>query len=166
MNIAPNSTITLRPANLEDVDVIVGLLRDAQLPTDGVDTYLEDFFVAESEGRLIGCAGLEIHGAAGLVRSIAVSPEFRGQKIAERLYGELVKQGRDKGLRELALLTTTAAPYFARFGFKTVSRDEIDPDLLESDQFKSICPSTATCMRVALGCKPIGAQLGLGTIRR
>jgi len=65
-------------------------------------------------------------------------------------------------LREFALLTIDASPYFARFGFKICPREEIDPDLLESEQFKTICPSSAVCMRVAIGCKPIGTQLGFG----
>ncbi|HZS48964.1 MAG TPA: arsenic resistance N-acetyltransferase ArsN2 [Blastocatellia bacterium] len=156
-----NLEIIIRPATTADVSAIVDLLTSSHLPIDGVEQFIDDFFVAESDSRIIGCAGLEIYGAAGLVRSVAVAPEYRGRKIAEKLYGELVNRGREKGLRELALLTTDAAAYFTRFGFKVTKREEIDPDLLESEQFKTICPSTAICMRVALGCKPIGTQLGL-----
>ena len=156
------TTITYRPALQSDLPAVIGLLESLGLPLAGVEEYLNDFFVAESGGQLVGCAGMEEHGAAGLVRSVAVVPEFRGQKIAEKLYGELVRVGRERGLREFALLTVNAQDYFARFGFKVVSREEIDPDLLESDQFKNVCPSTAVCMRIALGCKPIGAQLGIG----
>jgi len=159
------NTITYRPASQSDLSAVVSLLESLGLPLAGVEEYLKDFFVAESDGRLIGCAGIEEHGAGALVRSVAVAPEFRGQKIAEKLYGELVRVGRERGLREFALLTIDAQEYFARFGFKVVSRDEIDPDLLESDQFKDVCPSTAVCMRIALGCKPIGARLGIGLKR-
>jgi len=157
--------ISLRPAKHDDISAITNLLATVSLPLEGIEECIDDFFVAEDGGVVIGCAGFETHGAAALVRSVAVSPDYRGQKIAEKLYGELVRIAREKGLREFVLLTTDASPYFARFGFKIVSRDDIDPDLLESDQFKKICPSTAICMRIALGCKPIGAQLGIGVKR-
>src|SRR5437660_1114896 len=106
---ATQPTVTLRPATNNDVSAIIALLVADNLPVDGIETFIDNFFVAENENNVIGCAGLEVYGAAGLVRSVAVGPGFRGQKIAEKLYGELVKRAREIGLKELALLTTTAA---------------------------------------------------------
>src|SRR6266481_5436734 len=93
-------SVTYRLASQSDLSAIIDLLGSLGLPLAGVEDYLDDFFVAEVNDRLIGCAGFEEHGAAGLIRSVAVSPEFRGHKIAEKLYGELVRIARDRGLRE------------------------------------------------------------------
>ena len=36
-----------------------------------------DFIVAESEGELIGVAGLEVYGASALLRSVAVEDSWQ-----------------------------------------------------------------------------------------
>jgi SAM-dependent methyltransferase len=55
-----------------------------------------------------------------------------------------------EGLQDLYLLTTTAADYFRRFGFEVIERAEVPAAVQQSCEFASICPSTATVMRVRL----------------
>ncbi len=52
------------------------------------------------------------------------------------------------GLRELYLLTMTAAGYFPRFGFETVGREVLPTALSASEELRCACPASAIAMRL------------------
>ena len=52
-------------------------LERAELPIVGVKEQLEGFVVARRESQLIGCAGVEVYGTDGLLRSVAAAPNHR-----------------------------------------------------------------------------------------
>ncbi len=54
------------------------------------------------------------------------------------------------GAASAYLLTTTAAPYFERFGFTEVPRTSAPAALQASSEFASVCPASATCKRLVL----------------
>lgn len=56
-------------AELSDV---LALVHECELLETGVAEAIESFVVARATGSLIGCAGLEVYGALGLLRSVAV----------------------------------------------------------------------------------------------
>lgn len=141
---------TIRLATPSDRESIRGLLAAADLDADGLEDPSTTFLLAEEDGRSAGTIALEIHGSAGLLRSAAVAPEFRGRGIGGRLSAALLEHARALRLREVVLLTTTAAPYFARLGFTAVPWSAVDPRVRTSAQFRGGCPSTAVCMRLTL----------------
>lgn len=49
----------LRPAEPADIQAVQLLLRRENLPLEGVAEHIEDFLVAEQEGSIVGCAGVE-----------------------------------------------------------------------------------------------------------
>lgn len=55
------------------------------------------------------------------------------------------------GLRALYLLTATAREYSLRRGFEVIDRREVPAGIVALPQFKSLCPVTATCMRMHIG---------------
>jgi len=59
---------SLRHAERADLDTAEQLLRVLELPTDGVADWIERFWVAEHAGTVVGVAGIERYGAAGLLR--------------------------------------------------------------------------------------------------
>jgi amino-acid N-acetyltransferase len=138
----------IRPLNDSDWSLVEDLLRRYDLPLDGARDHVDGFVVAETEGRVVGVAGLEIHGRAALLRSVAVVEPRAG--VGRALVTRLLADARQHGLDEVALLTTTAAGYFDRFGFASVGWDEVDPALRHSLQFQGACPSTAQAMRLRL----------------
>lgn len=140
----------LRPAEPADIQAVQLLLRRENLPLEGVAEHIEDFLVAEQEGSIVGCAGVERYGDAALLRSVAVAPEHRGQGLGDRLVRELIGRASRQGLRSIFLLTTTAEQYFARRGFKRVARDRVNPELFDSAEFCGACPTTAVCMRLQI----------------
>lgn len=146
----PPAGVTLAPATAADLDAVRALAA-AELPTDGLaDQFPAGHVVARRGDAVIGAAGLEVHGADGVLRSVVVAPGERGGNLGVALTADRVVAARTRGLDALYLLTTTAAPFYARFGFTPFARAEVPPAVAACPEFASICPTTATCLRLAL----------------
>jgi amino-acid N-acetyltransferase len=139
-----NSEFEIRDARITDAPAIAALVRDAGLPVEGIER--TQFTVAEHAGRIVGCAGLEVHGDAALLRSVAVDAGWRGRRVGDALVRALLDSAVRLKLDPVVLLTTTAPGWFPRFGFEVTTRTGIPPALLESAEFKGACPDTATVM--------------------
>lgn len=91
------------------------------------DPYLERVWIAELDGRPVGCVMCvrdEAPGTARL-RLLLVEPEARGLGIGDRLVGAVVEFARGVGYRELVLWTNdvlaAARPLYQRHGFVLVA---------------------------------------------
>jgi len=145
------ASVILRPAGAADLDAARGLLRAANLPGDGLeDQFGPGYVVAEAGGRVIGLAGIERYDRWGLLRSAVVDAAHRGTGLGGRLTDDRLAWAGSMGLEAVYLLTTTAAPFFARRGFETVDRASAPAPLQASKEFATACPASATCMRLAL----------------
>jgi len=144
----PASVSQVRPATSGDWKSIERLLRERRLPTDGARDHLATFLVATDGPSLLGCAGIEQYGDVGLVRSVAVAETAGGRGVGAELVRALLARARTLGLRELYLLTTTAAGYFPRFGFETVGRETLPSALWASEELRGACPASAIAMRL------------------
>jgi len=145
----------IRLATTGDAAAIRRLLADNRLPVDDLDSAAIAFLVASEDERLVGVVGIEPFGGAGLLRSLAVTPTARRNGLGQALVATAEAYAReDAGLSELVLLTTTAAPFFARRGYVDIPRAATPLDVQASAEFKSICPASATCMRKFLGGAP------------
>lgn len=142
--------LTIRRAGAGDYEQVVRLLEAADLPTAGLSPGLRDFIVAEKSGRIVGAVGLEVYGEAALLRSAVVDPARRGTGLGGGLVGRLLELAKEKGVRQIYLLTTTAEEYFPRFGFAPVARDAVTPAVRASEEFKGACPDSAVAMRLVL----------------
>jgi amino-acid N-acetyltransferase len=142
--------IAITAATASDVGAIKALLTASSLPTQGVDDHWRTFVIARDGGRIVACGGAEAYQFAALIRSIAVEPKYRSQGLGRRIVRQLLDRLASRGLREFYLLTTDAEEYFRKRGFKTIDRDEVHPQLLNSREFQDACPSTATCMRLVM----------------
>ena len=142
--------VVIKPASAEDVEAIKQLLENNELPLDGVDEHWKTFIVARDGGELVGCGGSEAYANAALIRSIAVAPMYRSRGIGRLLVRQLLDRLSSLGIREFYLLTTSAADYFKRRGFKKCDRDEVNPQLLASREFQDACPTSATVMRLVM----------------
>jgi amino-acid N-acetyltransferase len=142
----------IRPAHANDWPGIRVLLETRELPVDGAEAHVGDFLVATSgpTGPIIGVAGLERHAGVGLVRSVAVVDDAASRGLGTALVRALLDRARREGMRELYLLTTTAADWFPRFGFKTVRREDLPRALGESAELRGACPGTAIAMQLRL----------------
>jgi protein-tyrosine-phosphatase/N-acetylglutamate synthase-like GNAT family acetyltransferase len=143
------SGVTLAPAEAADLDAVRALAASAALPTDGLaDQFPQAFVVARRAGAVVGAAGLEVHGAAGVLRSVVVADRERGTGLGVALTAERLVAARARGLDAVYLLTTTAADFYQRFGFTAFPRAEVPAAVAACAEFASICPSSAACQRL------------------
>lgn len=145
-----NVEVAITPARTEDVGAIKKMLEANDLPLAGVDEHWKTFVVARDDGNVVGCGGAEAYANAALIRSIAVEPTYRSRGIGRLIVRQLLDRLSALGIREFYLLTTTAADYFKRRGFKKCDRDEVNPQLLASREFQDACPKSATVMRLVM----------------
>lgn len=138
--------MTITPAEPTDLPAILDLLTQHGLPHAGLTEHMGAALVARAGGAVVGSAALEIYGGAALLRSLAVAPALRGQGLGGRLVAAALARAHALGVRRLYLLTTTAADYFPRFGFRPITRDEVDPAVRASAEFTGACPQSASVM--------------------
>jgi amino-acid N-acetyltransferase len=130
------------------------LLAANALPFEDIAAHLEHFVVACAVDGLIGVAGLEVHGRAGLLRSVCVKASARGQGLGQRLCDEVEARAAAAGLGELYLLTTTARAFFEHRAYRMVDRERAPERILQTAEFTSLCPSSAACLSKQLGREP------------
>ena len=138
-------------ASSSDRTSIVDLLDAAGLPHDDLsDDLLSHFCVLRSQGAVRGVVGLEPIGRVALLRSLAVHPSTQEQGYGSALVQAAETQGRSQGVETLYLLTTTAASFFQKRGYDSISRDNVPPAIAQTNEFSQLCPDTATCMQKSL----------------
>ncbi|MGQ0646665.1 MAG: arsenic resistance N-acetyltransferase ArsN2 [Gemmatimonadaceae bacterium] len=148
---AGGSGARIRAATAEDLKAVSRLLEAARLPVDGLeDQFGPAYAVAELDGQIVGAEGVERYADAGLLRSAVVAAEFRGRGLGDDLTRNRLDWARDSGLREVWLLTTTAADYFPRFGFERAERHAAPVAVRSSREFREACPASAVAMRLDL----------------
>jgi amino-acid N-acetyltransferase len=140
----------LRPATPADLPAVERLLVASGLPLEGVREALPTFLVAEHDGQLVGVAGLEVCCDNALLRSVAVTPEWRSRGLGRVLVTRVISAAEARGVHALYLLTTTAERYFPNFGFERIARDDVPDDVRATEEFRSACPASATVMRRSL----------------
>lgn len=139
-----SSSWRLRVARAEDRSAVESLLGRLSLPLDGLhDAFPTAYVVADDGSGIVGVAGLERHGADGLLRSVAVEPRLQRTGLGAALVDERLAEARKQGLQSVSLLTTTAREYFVTKGFHEAPRDSAAPAVATSIEFTRACPSTA-----------------------
>jgi amino-acid N-acetyltransferase len=140
-------SLLVRGATPADVTAILELARRGQLLDAGIAECIDGFVVAERAGCIIGTAGLERHGADGLLRTVAVAVESRDDGVGRVLVEAAMRRAGELELDSVYLLTTTARDFFGRLGFEAIPRGAAPLPIRESWEFAAGCPSSAVLMR-------------------
>lgn len=140
------TTTSIGPACGGDLDGIKRLLVASLLPSRDVGGASQRFIVASEGGRLLGCAGLQVEGQDGLVRSMAVHWTRRNAGLGSRLHRRLLFEAVLAGVRTLYVVTTTAEDFFAGHGFRKVAAKEVPPGLQASEEYTAFVPGGGTVM--------------------
>jgi N-acetylglutamate synthase-like GNAT family acetyltransferase len=123
------------------------LLAQENLPvSDLYDSKPVKLFGAKVNNELVGIIGLELFENVALLRSLVVSKELRNRSCGRQLVSIAEACALDKNISKVYLLTTTAAVFFSKLGYKEVSRDSAPSDIASTSQFSDLCPSSATFM--------------------
>ena len=131
------------------------LVTRCGLPTDGIDDRETRLLVArdgapDGGGRIVGCAGVEIRGSAGVVRSLAVDPERRGSGVGRDLMAAVLGLARDAGCSDVYGLTATALRMMQRLGFEAIPREKVPDNARASREFSIPACSTAAAIHRSL----------------
>ena len=137
-------------ASAEDLIAIRALLERSGLPTSDLESARPDFVVIRERGPLVAAGALQRFGSAALLRSLVVAPDRRGRGLGKSVVSELERLARTEQIGRLILLTQTAAEFFARQGYQVIERSNAPQEVQRSEEFRSLCPSTATCMAKSL----------------
>ena len=133
-------------ASAQDLNAIRALLERSGLPTSDLESAQPEFAVIRQDGQVVAAGALQRFGTAALLRSVVVAPERQGSGLGRSVVSELERLAQAAEIRRLVLLTQTAADFFARQGFRTIERSSAPQDIQASEEFRSLCPSSAICM--------------------
>jgi amino-acid N-acetyltransferase len=142
-----NENIELRSVTKEDLTSIEQLLQDNHLPDRDIYENSILLFIASIASKDIGVGGLELYENICLLRSLVIRDAFRGKGYGKELTNKLIDRAKDKGVKEVYLLTTTAADFFRKIEFKKIDRDRVPLAIKNTSQFSSLCPASAICLR-------------------
>ena len=140
----------IRSSKPKDLINVKNLLKRVNLTVEGVEYQFHNFFIAENNNLLLASVGFEIYNKNGLLRSLAVHPDFRNNKIAYYLVFSVIKLAKDHYLDNLYLLTESSKNYFEKFDFTTVKRELTPEDIKKSIEFSKACSETAVIMKLNL----------------
>jgi amino-acid N-acetyltransferase len=143
-------TIAIENAEIGQIDGVKRLLKNSDLPYKDIDGHFANFIIAITKGEMTGVIGMEDYGNIALLRSFAVEKEHRSNGVGKLLLQRLFSISKQKGIKELYLLTTTADGYFSKFGFKKVDREQLPEKIKSTAEFKSLCPVSSVCMSFSL----------------
>ncbi len=140
--------LAIRVARAADLAAATSLLRAAGLPVeDFSEDLVGNFLVASTGPSVVGCIGLEPLSNVGLLRSLAVDPDFRDGGVGRMLVGALEAHASRRGINELWLLTIDADGFFSRLGYRVQERDKAPAAIRRTAEFSLLCPDDAILMK-------------------
>lgn len=148
----------VRPPAPDEHSAIRALLIDSGLPVEDLDRSTIAFLVGVDGECVVGVIGLEAFGEVAPLRSLAVAPDHRRAGIGARLVEAMEAQARARDVHTVVLLTQTAEAFFARRGYRVIERSHAPQSVQASAEFRSLCPSSATCMTRHLDAGAVAAR--------
>ena len=123
--------------------------QEQMLPRTMLSIYenIRDFYVAELDGRVVGCSGLHFTwGDMAEVRSLAVDEAAGKRGIGRKLVEANIAEARQHGLVQVYAFTYVTE-FFAKLGFRVVAHDSM-PRKVWMDCIN--CPKFNCCDEVAM----------------
>lgn len=120
----PTISVTLRVAERADIEAISRFIEPfvkegwlLERTFDEIEQWLPNFFIAESDGEIVGCAALEVYSRKlAEIRSLAVSPKVRGMGVGRMLVQACVDLARRLNVLEVMAITSSEE-FFKACGF-------------------------------------------------
>lgn len=125
----------IRPARTSDITQIKEICEPLiqqriLLGKELVELYesVQEFVVAESEGRVIGFGALHVMWRdLAEVRTLAIHPDYRQHGIGAAILRELLERAKLLGTNRVFCLTFETE-FFASHGFVEISNTPVDPE--------------------------------------
>jgi amino-acid N-acetyltransferase len=130
------STPAIRSAVLRDAEQIFNLIREHKedlitRPMGDIIQNIDRFFVAEMEGKVVGCAAFQVLPEIGVperasveIQSVAVDAEVRRHHIGTQIVQHILE--RIKVFEPAQAIVLTFAPdFFGSLGFKRIEKTQV-----------------------------------------
>lgn len=146
---------TIRRYEPEDLDACRSLWADRGLyedstiggddPGSGFDAHLVEvgpdrLWVAEQDGRVVGLAGVIVHGRKAELEPLSVRAGCRGAGIGRQLAEVVIAAARKEGAGQIFVRPTgrnaQAIRIFHALGFDVISRVELVYDLTDDERWR------------------------------
>lgn len=132
-----------------EIENIHHLLKENKLPHNDIGPHVE-FYLIKSKAVTAGVVGVEIYTPYALLRSLAIADPYKKKGLGKRLTVFMLDYLAVIGIIDVFLLTTTAAKFFEKIGFKKIDRKSVPEDILQTKEFSEICPDSAVCMQYTI----------------
>lgn len=146
-----------RKARFSDVEEIHKIVND--YATEGLmlarsrNTLYEtlrEFILAEDDGKVVGVGALHlIWDELAEVRTMAVSPEYKGQGVGRKIVEKLIEEGKVLGVSQFFALTYQPG-FFAKLGFNELPKEQL-PHKVWKECIN--CPKFPNCDETAVQLK-------------
>ena len=131
-------SVVIRPARTSDVKAIREIvdlysLQRRLLSKETVTLYeaVQEFTVAELDGKVIGCGALHVLWEdLGEVRTVAVLEAHRNKKIGHQILEAVIERAKKLGLKRLFCLTFETK-FFGDHGFKEIVGAPVEPAIYQ-----------------------------------
>lgn len=122
----------IRKARITDAKNIQDLINhyaatNIMLPRSLNEIYdnIRDFYVAENDGKIVGCAALHVSWEdLAEVKSLAVDEGSQKKELGRKLVEKCMKEAKDLGIKRVFALTLIT-DFFKKLGFKTISKKKL-----------------------------------------
>ena len=116
--------VTVRPARHEDVHgiqmCIAPFVKHGKIlprTLDELSQLIDYYFVAEHDGKIVGCAVLEVYSKKlSEIRSLAVSSEAHGSGIGKKLVEACIERAKAENILEVMAISSDER-FFRSCGF-------------------------------------------------
>lgn len=144
----------VRPAEIQDVDRIASIIahhavQGVMLPRSigALSAALDTYVVADEEGRVVGCGGLDVYSAESAeVYGLATAPEGAPPGTGKAIVQALVARARRDRIAKVFALTL-APGFFSKLGFRTTAHSELP---LKVWKDCVACPKYGNCDEIAM----------------
>lgn len=138
---------TFRKLAATELAALADQLKSASLPHENLAAPHRQYFCLTDQHRqVLGYSGLEHFGETALLRSVVVPLALRGHGHGVDLVERTLNEAKRLGVRNVYLLTTTAAEFFARLEFKSLTREQAPESIRASEEYLLQCPVSASLM--------------------
>ena len=135
-----------KSANESDKAHIASLLKADKLCFNDINNDGVSLFVVDKGDEPIGYFGFEIFNEDALFRSLLVQPEHRGKGYGEQIWQLALSEMQQQGVKNIYLLTNTAADFFGKHAFTVFDRASVPDQIARTSEFAEFCPDDSICM--------------------
>lgn len=116
---------------------------------DEISTNIRSYVLAKEGDKVVGYAALHIHSVRlAEIRSLIVSPEYRGTHIGKQIVLFTLEEAKALGVSEDVLVLTYLPGFFTKLGFVEIPKETIPEHKIWTDCIK--CIHFPVCNEISL----------------